>query len=154
MLDKFADNGVGDGCRITFMSKGQQPTTLVVLDDDPESLREISAVLSPHYRVLTTSDPRRAMGWVENDASVGILIVEQVLRSGLGLDVLEKAHELRPNIRRIMITRYEDLNALVAGLHKGTIHRMISKPLLKSELVSLAGAMPSAAGGQSARLAS
>jgi DNA-binding NtrC family response regulator len=134
------------------MSKVPLQTTLVVLDDDPESLREISAILSPYYRVMTTSDPRRALGWVENDNSVGILIVEQVLRTGLGLDVLEKAQELRPNIRRIMITRYEDLGALVTGLHRGTIHRMISKPLLRTELVSLAGATPQAA-GNSARMA-
>jgi DNA-binding NtrC family response regulator len=119
------------------MNKGINPTTLVVLDDDAESLREISAILGSHFRVLATSDPRRAMGWIENDESVGIIIVGQVLRTGLGLDVLGKVQELRPAIRRIMITRYEDLSVLITGIHSGAIHRMISKPLARAELVAL-----------------
>jgi DNA-binding NtrC family response regulator len=124
------------------MAKPSPEFSLVVLNEDPEVLREISSALNSHFKILTTSDPRRALAWVENDKSVRVLMVEQVLRSGLGITVLETARQLRPEIRRIIITGYDHLESLVQGLHSGAIHRMVSKPLQKAELASLAQPIP------------
>jgi ActR/RegA family two-component response regulator len=120
------------------MAKGLPDQTLVAVDDDAELLREISRSLSHRFLVLSTSDSEQGMEWVRNDLSVRILIVGQVIRSGLGIQVLEGAMQIRPDVRRILITSYDDLSELVQGLHCGTIHRTLGKGSLHGELMSLA----------------
>ncbi len=116
-----------------------QRRTLIAGEDGREALNHLSQVLGDHYNVLATCDPRRALGWLENDSSVTVIVVEQVLKSGLGLDILESAKVLRPDVRRVLITRYSDLSGIVQGLHSGAINRMISKPLLRGELAAAVG---------------
>jgi response regulator RpfG family c-di-GMP phosphodiesterase len=108
--------------------------TIIALDDDTRTLRQISELLSQHFNILTTSDPQKALGWLESNPSVSSILVEQSLRKGAGLDVLENARRVRPEVLRILITRYADLPNIVKGLHTGTIHRLISKPLIPGEL--------------------
>jgi ActR/RegA family two-component response regulator len=118
------------------MSSSIKRQTLIALDDDAESLRQLSAVMTPFFNVHATGDPRMALGWLQNDPSVAVIVVEQVLRSGLGVDVLESARQIRPDVRRILITVFTDLASIVDGLHRGAIEKMISKPLVRGELVS------------------
>ena len=86
---------------------------------------------------MMTSDPHRALAWVENDKSVAVLVVDQAVRGLQAVNVLEAAKQIRAEVRRIIITNYEHLEGLVQGLHSGTIHRMLSKPLQRAELTSL-----------------
>jgi DNA-binding NtrC family response regulator len=118
------------------MDTSVKRSSLVALDDDSEALRTIQTAMSPFYNVLTTSEPRRALGWVQNDPSVSVIAVEQILSSGQGLDVLEQVQQLRPEIRRILITEFNDLASIMDGLHNGTIQKMISKPLIRIELMA------------------
>jgi response regulator RpfG family c-di-GMP phosphodiesterase len=127
--------------------------TIIALDDDNRTLRQISELLSQHFNILTTSDPQKALSCLENDKSVSSILVEQSLRNGAALEVLENAARLRPGVLRILITRYADLPSIVKGLHTGTIHRLISKPLIPAELsavVAVAEARPAPASARPA----
>jgi len=108
--------------------------TIIALDEDTRTLRQISELLGQHYHILTTSDPQKALGWLESNISVTSILVEQLLRNGIGVAVLENARRLRAEVRRILITRYADLPNIVNGLHTGAIHRLLSKPLIPAEL--------------------
>jgi DNA-binding NtrC family response regulator len=110
---------------------------LIAVDDDPEALANLTSIMETHYTVLATSNSQRAIAWLEKDPAVSVIIVDQVLKTGLGLDVLESARALRPDVRRVLITRYTDLANLVKGLHSGAINRMVSKPLVRGELASI-----------------
>jgi DNA-binding NtrC family response regulator len=114
--------------------------TVIAVDDDSRTLRQISEILGQNFSVLTTSDPRKAIGWLESNNSVSTLLVEQLLRNGVGLEVLESARRLRPGVIRVLITRYADLPAIVNGLHTGAIHRLLSKPLVPAELSAVVAA--------------
>jgi DNA-binding NtrC family response regulator len=108
---------------------------VIVVDEDAQSLNQISELLGRQFKVMTSRDPRIALNWLETDLSVGIIIVEQVLRSGFGINLLQTAKNLRPEVRRVLITRYCDMGAIVQGLHSGVVNQTISKPILHSELL-------------------
>jgi adenylate cyclase len=127
--------------------KNDSRPSLIAVDDDPEALRHLTSVMEAHYKVLATSTPSRALAWLENDPSVAVIIVDQVLKSGLGLDVLESAKTLRPDVRRVLITRYTDLAGIVHGLHSGAINRMVSKPLMVGELALALAPMEATSAG-------
>ena len=108
--------------------------SLIAVDDDAESLRELTRFLGNYYSVFATRDPRRAIEQLEKDPSVSVFIVEQFLPSGPGVDLLENVKILRPKVKRILLTKFSDLSGIISGLHSGAINRMISKPLQRSEL--------------------
>lgn len=116
-------------------SIANQPVVIVV-DDDPNVSRQLSELMRPHYTVLTTCEPRQALHWIEKNARIFAVIVDQVLRQGLGIELLENAKVLRPTVKRVLLTRFDDLSSIVQALHEGTIHRMISKPLMRGELTA------------------
>lgn len=97
-------------------------------------LRQISELLARHAEVMITTDSRKAMGWLEKNSSVVGLLVGDTVRGEAGVDVLKAARQLKPQVRRVLITGYADLPGIVEGLHSGVIDRLLSKPLVPSEL--------------------
>jgi ActR/RegA family two-component response regulator len=119
--------------------------SLIVVEDDAEVLREITHALETRFTVRTTSSMRQALAWLQTDASVTVVIAGQVLRSGMGIDLLESARLVRPEVRRVLIADYSNLAALMDGIHKGTIERTIGTDSLHVELAALAAAPPQGA---------
>ena len=109
---------------------------ILVLDDDAEILTQIARATSGQYRVLPTSSPTRALAILETDPKVQIFITEQVMRCGNGVDLLEAARTMKPDVRRVMLTNYSDLASIIPGLHSGTIQALAQKPATEAELIA------------------
>jgi DNA-binding NtrC family response regulator len=113
---------------------------LLALDGDDLVLKTIAQVAAPYFQVLTTRDPRKLLGWLENYKSVGAIVSEHVLQTSHGVALLESARTMRPEARRVLLTTYHDLPSIVAGLHSGAIQYLVQKPFNPTEL--LAGVLP------------
>jgi DNA-binding NtrC family response regulator len=101
---------------------------LLALDGDELVLRTIAQVAAPYYQVLTTRDPRKLLGWLENYKHVDAIVTEHVLQTSHGVALLESARTMRPGARRVLLTTYHDLPSIVAGLHTGAIQHLVQKP--------------------------
>jgi thioredoxin reductase (NADPH) len=110
--------------------------SLILLDEDAETARQINHLLGKIFRVLSTHESKVALRWLESDRSVKVLMVDQNIRGVSGLEILDQAKTLRPDIRRILITRYEDLSSIIQGLRSDAVNRTISKPVDRTELVA------------------
>ena len=126
------DQTVGGGGS-SFMRKHQPK--LLALDNDDEVLQQIARVIGGYYLVLQVRNPRRAMGLLEIDPDIRVFITEQVMRSADGVELLASVRSMRPDVRRIMLTTYTDLAAIVAGLHSGAVQCLVQKPVSDSELL-------------------
>jgi response regulator RpfG family c-di-GMP phosphodiesterase len=121
------------------MTQNMEPVrrySLVLLDEDTDTVRQINHLLGKVFRVLSTPDSKVALRWLESDRSVKVLLVDQNIRGVSGLEILDQARVLRPDIRRILITRYDDLSSIIQGLHSDAVNRTISKPVDRTELVA------------------
>jgi ActR/RegA family two-component response regulator len=125
------------------MPNANQSQSLVAVEDDPGILREIARSLENRFNVLATSDWAQALAWLQKDAKVKLLMVGQALRAGPGINLLESAMQIRPDVRRILITKYAELSSLIQGLHDGTIHRTVGTATLHKELATLTAENPS-----------
>jgi len=108
---------------------------ILALDDDLDMLSQIARAVAGHYRVISHSNPTRAMALLETDSAISVFVTEQVMRFGNGLDLLESARSMKPNVRRVMITNYSDLASIIPGLHSGTIQALAQKPATDNELL-------------------
>jgi ActR/RegA family two-component response regulator len=74
------------------------------------------------------------------DNTIKLLMVGQVLRSGMGVDLLENARRIRPDVRRVLLTNYNDMTGVIQALHSGAIDRTVGTVSLHGELAALMGA--------------
>jgi DNA-binding NtrC family response regulator len=109
---------------------------ILALDDDLDMLSQIARAVAGHYRVISHSNPTRAIAVLETEPAISIFVTEQVMRFGNGLDLLEAARSMKPNVRRVMITNYSDLASIIPGLHSGTIEALAQKPATDNELLA------------------
>jgi response regulator RpfG family c-di-GMP phosphodiesterase len=123
------------------MPQSIQQQSVIVLDEDAETLTAVSRLLGQLFRVLATAETHKAIRWLESDQTVKVVIVNQNLRRSSGLELLEQVRGIRPDVRRILITQYDDLQSVVKGLHTDAIHRTISKPVQRTELAAALTAM-------------
>jgi two-component system response regulator RegA len=108
---------------------------IILLDGDEPLMRQVSRVFGGGFIVLHVRNARRAIGLIESDPQIEVLITEQVMRSGDGVELLETVRTLRPHVRRVMVTSYSDLSSIVAGLHSGAIQSLVQKPANDAELL-------------------
>jgi DNA-binding NtrC family response regulator len=111
--------------------------SVIVLDDDQTSLKEIAQKLAGKYKVLPTSDYQKALRLLESDRSVVLFLVSQSFRRIPWPQVLEEVRSLRPNVKRVVQTPYGDITDIVPCLHNGAVHQIISKPAADGEIATL-----------------
>jgi len=110
--------------------------TLLVLDEDTQSVREIEAITTAWFNVITTRSPQRALTVLHSDTTVAVLLADQNLSSTKGLTVLKAAQTLRPAIRRVLMAQAGQLSEIIEGLHSGAVERVVYKPIRANDLVA------------------
>jgi DNA-binding NtrC family response regulator len=108
--------------------------TVILIDEDRAAMAQFAQLIGPTYLVRTTSLTDQALNWLENDLSVSCIIAEQTLKKARGLELLKQARAARPEVRRVLATRYSDLTEIVQGVHGGIINRIIAKPYAAAEI--------------------
>jgi ActR/RegA family two-component response regulator len=111
------------------------PAKLLVLDQDENVLRQVGRVFGGYFVVVPVHTPHRAMGLLEGDPHIRVMITEQVMRAAQGVDLLEAVRARWPEVRRVMLTTYTDLASIVTGLHSGAVQVLVQKPASDDELL-------------------
>lgn len=102
---------------------------VLYVDDEEKSLKYFSRSFSDHFRILIA--PNAAEGYRlldEHKDDIGILMTDQRMPGETGVQLLEKARQLRPRILRILVTAYADHQAAVDAVNTGAIYKYITKP--------------------------
>lgn len=127
------------------------PPKLLALDSDDNVLRQIARVFGGYFLVIPVRSPNRALGLLESDRHIRVMITDQVMRFAQGVELFETVRTMRPDVRRVMLTTYTDLASIVTGLHSGAVQVLVQNPATDAEL--LAAVCPEA-NQQSASIAS
>jgi two-component system probable response regulator PhcQ len=102
---------------------------VLYVDDEEKSLKYFTRSFEDRFRIMTASNA--ADGYeilTKNADDIGILITDQRMPGEKGVQLLEKARQLRPRIIRILATAYSDLDAAIDAVNTGAIYKYITKP--------------------------
>ncbi len=102
-----------------------KPKVLVV-DDEPQILESIHALLEDDFDVVTSNDASSAVEFLK-DAQIAVILADQRMPKLTGGEFLAKAREVS-DATRILITGYVDIDALIRAVNDGQIHSYIPKP--------------------------
>ena len=106
-------------------------TPLVVLVDDEEAiLKALGRLLrNENCHLLYASDGFEALDILGRCAQgVSMIITDQQMPQMGGLHILEKAQEICPHAKRVLITGYTEMKVIREGLKRGIIHQYFIKP--------------------------
>lgn len=102
-------------------------TTILYLDDDEGNLSVFQAAFLRHYDVHVVSTPDAAFE-VLRTQPVKVLLTDQRMPILTGIEFLKQVIPLYPDIIRIIVTAYSDLEVVVQAINECSIFRYITKP--------------------------
>jgi two-component system, cell cycle response regulator len=112
------------------------PLRVLVVDDDNDILVMLQTVLRRDYDVLTATDGVAALKLIEHN-DVAAVLADHMMPGMTGVELLDRAHALRPGAARVLITASDRIAVLKDAINQARVHRFLSKPLRLTELPGL-----------------
>jgi len=109
---------------------------IFALDDDPQVLRAISRDLKTQYgkeyKILSTTSAQEALESLtdlKNSSDiVALFLCDQRMPEMEGVAFLEKAIQLFPNAKRVLLTAYSDTDAAIKAINEVKLDYYLIKP--------------------------
>lgn len=106
-------------------------------DDDALNLRVFDANFGQRFRILRCSSPNEALTVLEQRrGDIGVVISDQRMPGMSGVELLERARTLAPDAKRMLVTAYADLQAVVDAVNRGQVTRYFVKPWDRAEMLA------------------
>jgi diguanylate cyclase (GGDEF)-like protein/PAS domain S-box-containing protein len=102
--------------------------TLLVVDDDEFVVTALQRLFRRDgYRVLAAASPAEAFDLLAVNR-IGVVVSDQRMPGMTGADFLHHVKDLYPDIVRIMLSGYTELQSVLAAINAGSIYRFLTKP--------------------------
>jgi len=108
--------------------------TVLFVDDEVNILKALQRLLrNEPMQVLTASRPQEAIDLLEGSPAQ-VVVSDQRMPEMSGVDLLSTIRERHPDMVRMMLTGYTEMNIAVEAINRGEIYRLITKPWNDEEL--------------------
>jgi len=102
---------------------------ILYVDDEEKSLANFTRAFGDDFRILTANSAASAYQIVQAQAGeIGVLMTDQRMPGEKGVWLLERVRQFRPQIIRIIVTAYTDMDAAIAAVNSGAIYKYVTKP--------------------------
>ena len=108
------------------MSEPRQPVLLVV-DDEPANLQKLKRTFVAEYRVLEAASGEEAFA-IAGREDVDLVITDQKMPRMSGIELLKRILKIKPDVMRIVLTGYTEVEDLIHAINDGHVYRYITKP--------------------------
>ncbi|MEM6424735.1 MAG: response regulator [Cyanobacteria bacterium P01_D01_bin.128] len=109
------------------LSRRAKPKILVV-DDEPDNLDLLYRTFYREYQVLRAQNGAQALSTLAEQSSITVIISDQRMPGMSGTELLRQTAVLYPNIIRIILTGYTDVEDLVEAINAGQVFKYVTKP--------------------------
>lgn len=107
--------------------------TVLYVDDEPLALETFKAQFSEDFSIATAENAEEALAYLEKN-EVSILLSDQRMPGLSGVELLARVKEIHPDIIRMLITAYSDMDVVVEAINSGNVYRYVSKPYNEDEI--------------------
>ena len=105
----------------------RNPHTILLVDDDPLSLKMLERLLKRQFRVLTAPDGKRALELLEKEP-ISLILTDQDMPEMSGIELLQKSRLINERIVRMVVTANRDSKTFIEALRQAGAVRVITKP--------------------------
>ncbi len=107
--------------------KEKKKYSLLYVDDEATNLRVFKANFRKFFNVFTTTNPIEAIELLKNE-EVQIIVTDQRMPEMTGTQFLEKILPDHPDVIKIILTGFTDIEAIKDGVNRCGIFKYITKP--------------------------
>ena len=100
---------------------------LLVVDDEMANLQKLQRTLIGRYDVFPALSASEALNILEKNP-VDAIITDQKMPDMTGIELLEISQKNFPNLVRIVLTGFTEVEDLIAAINTGKVHKYITKP--------------------------
>jgi len=116
----------------------QDRPTLLVIDDEGQTVKAVRHLLRREYTVLGATSAKEGLTLLaQND--VAVALCDQRMPEMDGTAFFSRARESHPGTVRILMTAYADMGELVRTVNQGHIFGYVTKPWQPEELEHIVG---------------
>lgn len=115
------------------MNRAETERAFLVVDDEPDILDSIQRLFRKQYTVFTAQTVDEAMELLDTE-SIQVVMTDQRMPRTSGVHFLANLRERHPDIVRVLLTGYSNIDHVVDAINEGHVYRYISKPWNPAEL--------------------
>ncbi|MEZ0314235.1 MAG: ATP-binding protein [Myxococcota bacterium] len=121
---------------MSSVASNAAPPCILYVDDERANRVVFEQSFTKAFRIKVCTSAQEALELLKTE-TVGVLVTDQRMPGMSGNDLLIRVKELYPEIVRIVITAYSDLDVLLRAVNEGLVSRYIVKPWDRIELEQL-----------------
>jgi DNA-binding NtrC family response regulator len=106
---------------------------IMIVDDEPANLRTLERLFRPDYQVVTAASGAEALALLAQH-DFALLISDQRMPAMTGIELMMQAVAIRPQMVKILLTGYTDIDALIDAINSGLVYRYLTKPWNNDDL--------------------
>lgn len=107
---------------------------ILVVDDEPDNLDLLYRTFYREYKVLRATSGPAALELLAQEGEVSVIISDQRMPMMSGTEFLSLTATQYPDIIRIILTGYTDVEDLVEAINAGKVFKYVTKPWESDEL--------------------
>jgi signal transduction histidine kinase len=108
--------------------------TLLLVDDEPENLEVLTALLGTSSDVYTAPSGAAALELLATGVAIDLIIADQRMQGMTGVELLAEVARQRPDTVRIVLTAYSDVEPMLDAVNRAGAWRFLVKPYEPEEL--------------------
>jgi adenylate cyclase len=115
-------------------SQANNKPKILVVDDEPDNLDLLYRTFYRDYKVLRAGSGPAALELLAQEGDVSVIISDQRMPMMSGTEFLSLTATQYPDIIRIILTGYTDVEDLVEAINSGKVFKYVTKPWEAEEL--------------------
>lgn len=116
-------------------SSTQHRYHVLYVDDEEKALRYFRQIFEDEFVVHTAPNAAEGYAILEREGTkIGILMTDQRMPGESGVELMERARRIHPNLVRILVTAFTDYQTAVKAVNEGRAYRFLHKPLDPEQL--------------------
>lgn len=113
--------------------EGLNTRGVLVVDDEPENLDVIRALLEEDFHVYSAESGMQALE-IAGRVNLDVVIADQRMPVMAGVELLGHLRSLKPDVARILLTAYGDMGVLTLAINHAGVFHYLKKPWQPEEL--------------------
>jgi len=102
--------------------------SVLLVDDEFEVLAVLEALLDDDWDVTIAQSGAAALEVLSGDHAIDLIITDQRMPEMTGVELLQQVAESHPDLYRMVLTAYSDVDPIVAAINQGKVDQFILKP--------------------------
>src|SRR6478735_1780862 len=107
---------------------------ILLVDDEPQVLLALEDLLGDDFAVLKTASPEEALKMVADDREIAVVLSDQRMPQMTGDELLARING-SSDAKRILVTAFADLSAVIRAVNNGKLFAYVTKPWNPNDLV-------------------